>query len=213
MSPNRIVSLFTMYQRIGVPLCLVTAETLRHWIHPDYPLHRAFQYLSDVHKSDYLRAYFMYLYGGGYSDIKASRTSWAPIFELFEKSSSQAIGYKELRPTCVALKESDPTQTVRNAYQELIGMCSYLMRPRSEFTEAYLKGVERALTEKQEQLRIGPPLSAYDSADKLFEKAQSGYPLRWTEIGSEIFHYTSYEHRSALSFEDKLCPMLEQPHR
>lgn len=213
LSPNRIVALFTMYQRIGVPLCLVTADTLKNWVHPDYPLHRAFQYLSDVHKSDYLRAYFMHVYGGGYSDIKATRTAWNAIFDSFDAGSAEAIGYRELRPTCVALNGTAQETAVRNAYQELIGMCSYLMRPQSELTAAYLSGIERILTDKQELLRTGPPLNAYDSADKLFEKNPSAYPLRWTEIGSEVFHYVSYELRERLSFNDSLCPVLTRPHR
>ena len=52
---------------------LITPEKLNKYILNEHPLHPSYYYLSEVHKSDYLRTYFMRFYGGGYSDIKNNR--------------------------------------------------------------------------------------------------------------------------------------------
>jgi hypothetical protein len=56
---------------------------------PEYPLHPAFKYLSYVHKSDYLRSYFMHFYGGGYADIKkySSNNNWKECFNLLNSNT------------------------------------------------------------------------------------------------------------------------------
>ncbi len=43
---------------------LVTKDNLSKYVKN---LHPAYQYLSETHKADYLRTYFMNHYGGGYS--------------------------------------------------------------------------------------------------------------------------------------------------
>lgn len=65
---------------------------------PEAPLHKAFQYLSPVHKSDYLRAYFMHFYGGGYADIKHIHFNWFAYFEKLYNGPQDkyAIGYHEI---------------------------------------------------------------------------------------------------------------------
>ena len=213
MSPNRLVSLFTLFHVTGCSICLITKDTLKNWVHPDHPLISGFDYLSDVHKSDYLRAYFMHFYGGGYSDIKPPRTNWNAAFDIMQGENSYAIGYRELRPTCVASTGSEDSLKVRDAYLELIGMCAYIMRKRTELTKKYLFRLESVILHYYPNLRAGPPISAYDSADKLFVSEPSAYPLRWTEIGSEVFHPTCYELREHLQFFDLLCPNLTKEYR
>ncbi|MEU5467039.1 hypothetical protein [Kocuria salsicia] len=51
---------------------LVTPENLSDWVLPQHPLHRAYENLSLVCRSNYLRASLTHHHGGGYCDLKAS---------------------------------------------------------------------------------------------------------------------------------------------
>ena len=70
MSDNRKKCFESIIQNSKVGVRLVTKHNLQEYNLADSPIHPAFQYLSATHKSDYLRCYFMYHYGGGYTDIK-----------------------------------------------------------------------------------------------------------------------------------------------
>jgi len=61
-----------------VTLCevvLVTPHSLGKYLLDDHPLYPSFFYLSQTHKADYLRTYFMRFHGGGYTDIKQTTGS------------------------------------------------------------------------------------------------------------------------------------------
>ena len=55
---------------------LVTPSNLNDWVLPNRRLHAAYENLSAIHRSDYLRAYFMHHYGDGYAGIKLTSASW-----------------------------------------------------------------------------------------------------------------------------------------
>ena len=65
----------------------VNRENLSSWVVENSPLHPAYNYLSSVHKADYLRCYLMHHHGGGYTDIKVIENSWLLPFEQLEKSN------------------------------------------------------------------------------------------------------------------------------
>jgi hypothetical protein len=70
MSQNRLDGLHNLQTVSECEVILVTPQNLNQYILPDAPLHPGYKYLSETHKADYLRTYFMHFYGGGYSDIK-----------------------------------------------------------------------------------------------------------------------------------------------
>lgn len=51
---------------------------------PEEPIHKAFEFLSLIHKSDYLRCYLLYHYGGGYTDVKHLHTDLKPYFKRLD---------------------------------------------------------------------------------------------------------------------------------
>lgn len=59
MSYNRLKGLELLKKNIGFETILVTQNNLNKYIHLDYPIHPAFEYLSAVHKSDYMRTYLL----------------------------------------------------------------------------------------------------------------------------------------------------------
>ena len=54
----------------GQKVVFVTLKTLPRFVLKDHPLHPSFDKLSAIQKGDYLKGYFMHLYGGAYSDLK-----------------------------------------------------------------------------------------------------------------------------------------------
>lgn len=92
MSEIRSNCFQTMLNTVGVPVKLITPQNLNEYILNDYPLHPAFENLSLVHKSDYLRCYFMHHYGGGYADIKRQDHSWSASFREFNSSAAWVMG-------------------------------------------------------------------------------------------------------------------------
>ena len=58
LTKNRKTNLKTL-KNTGFNVILVTPNNLDNYILNDYPLHRGYQYLSEVIKSDYLLCYFM----------------------------------------------------------------------------------------------------------------------------------------------------------
>ena len=59
-------------------------------------IHEGYEYLSEIQKGDYLKAYFMHNFGGGYSDVKSTPASWEPYFQrMADNEDLLGIGYGE----------------------------------------------------------------------------------------------------------------------
>ena len=123
LTENRKLNLQYNEQHCGVKLHLITENNLQDWIIPSHPLHLCFPYLSNVHKVDYLRCYFMYHYGGAYCDVKRIGGSLIPIFDLLDDNAQLwGVGYKEVGPDSVAAVGGETEQELRKRWQELFGM-------------------------------------------------------------------------------------------
>merc|ERR1719401_293558 len=87
MAGPRLNAWHSMQEKMGVPLQLVQGADLHHYERADAPYHPAVPLLSAIHQADYMRAYFMHHYGGGYADVKWQR-SWAGAFESFRDTDT-----------------------------------------------------------------------------------------------------------------------------
>lgn len=173
--------------------CLITLNNLDTYILQSYPLHEAYKYLSETHKCDYLRTYFMHFYGGGYSDIKQQTGSWCDSFEeLLKKNDFFACGYKEIEGG-VAAKEFE------KHWDQLIGNGAYIFRPNTEFTKKWYDQMIHFLDNKLPLLRENPSSSIRDCHEI------SNYPIEWNEMLGRIFHPICYEYR------DKVIRSLPAP--
>lgn len=172
MTPNRVRCLEFMRQNIGVPIVVVTPKNIAEFIVPEFPFHPAYEYLSLVHKSDYLRTYLLHVHGGGYCDIKEVFNSWIPFFE----ETDWITGYPEIGEWSVGYA---PHQ---HLWSKLIGCGAYIVRPRTEFTEEWLREANALLDTKLEELKKNP-------ADNSFHGYQRPeYPIKWIGLLGEIFH-------------------------
>lgn len=176
-------------------LCLYK-DDIQTYILPDHPLHDAYKYLSETHKGDYLKAYFMNFYGGCYSDIKAQKGSWLKSFYDLQISDKWIIGYKELCKDHIA----GPPE-LKNNYKELIGNGAYICKANTPLTNEWYNEMIKLLDTKLDKLKEFPATFPQDCA----EVSKGKYPIEWNEINGRIFHRISYK------YKDKLLNTLPRP--
>ena len=167
MSENRKKCLKHMIDNTECNVVLITKDNLHEYILKDHPLHKGYPYLSAIHKSDYLRTYFMHFHGGGYSDIKMVTGSWKPAFDdIIQNNNIYINGYPELES--FNLKDH-------------IGNCSYICRPNTEFTQEWYSKLIKKMDEK---INAFQKYDFYPSPNQEFNEH---YPIHWEEILGDIF--------------------------
>jgi hypothetical protein len=187
MSSNRRECLKQLVEKSECSVTLVTPENLSKYILPNEPLHPAFNYLSETHKADYLRTYFMHFYGGAYSDIKRTTGSWRQAIDLLRNDENiWAVGYKEIRGGVAY-------QPYEDKWNDLIGNCAYIFKPRTPLTYAWHEEMISLLDSKLNDLIKYPAKNPQDSKEKY--KDGIGYPLEWNEMLGRIFHKWVYKYR------------------
>jgi len=178
MSDNRKRCLENLKNMEKCETILITSDNLQDYILSDNPLHEAYEHLSETHKADYLRTYFMHFYGGGYSDIKSPSDNWENAFENMRNDEKMYInGYRETSAGDIAYYE------VSDRYNELIGNGAYIVRPNTEFTNRWYNSMIQLMDSKLIELKNNPASSPQDT-----KGSSSGYPLEWNEMLGRIFH-------------------------
>jgi hypothetical protein len=170
---------------------------------PDSPFHAAFDYLSETHKSDYLRCYLMHHYGGGYTDIKMTVIRWDHLFDQLGESSLYGLGYTELGPHGVAPVRGELGHTLRRNYRSLIGCGAFIFKKNTDLTRSWFEALHDLLDNKLENLMRNPARSPRDRLKARNEDGTvSRYPLAWTELMGGIFHPVVYEFRDFIIHEN-----------
>lgn len=196
MTDQRQACLQSIAKNTHCTVLCITADTLQNWILPEHPLHPAYPYLSAVHKADYLRAYFMCHYGGGYTDIKTASGSWKPAFDLLEQDPNLwIVGYPEADKGCIAYIDDKALYAkMQEVYSKMLGNGSYICRKNTPLCVEWLAQVHSTLD------RVSDRLSRYPAPHpRVHSEQDPRYALKWTEICGHIFHpliYTYLEHTS-----------------
>ena len=183
MSAARKESLENLKQVSECEVVLITPSNISNYIKQEHPLHEAFQYLSETHKADYLRTYFMNFYGGGYSDIKKTTGSWKKSFDELNASDKWICGYPEIEGGV----GYDP---LKNSWKELIGNGAYICKANTPLTNEWYAEMCELLDMKLEQLKLHPASFPQDSSEK-----GTGYPIGWVEMLGKIFHRVIYKYK------------------
>ena len=182
MSSHRRDRLNQLIHTTECKVILVTKQNLHEYILPDTPLHPAYDYLSETHKADYLRTYFMHFHGGGYCDIKDTMGSWRKAFEELRQSTHWICGYPEIQGGVAYPPNCDK-------WQDLIGNCAYICKPKSPLTTEWYNEMIALLDAKLPNLKLHPSRHPTDCAE------QSSYPIEWNEMLGRIFHKVSYKYK------------------
>lgn len=201
MNENRIRSFELMKTNLGVPVCLVTKENIHEFILPDYPLHPAFQFLSDVHKSDYLRIYLLHHYGGAWHDIKPTRVNYSRVWDEFANPDVYFVGRAEIKggPAKVFDRAG---KWMPDCWADLVACGWWVGRPGTALTLEMFQNINLFLDQNFEALKKYPAQTPFDKKKKsflsrlpFFHIEEKGYPLEWTVFGN-IFHPLNYKYRS-----------------
>jgi FkbM family methyltransferase len=182
MSDNRKKCLENLKSKCECNVILVTNENLKDYILDIEPLHPSYYYLSETHRADYLRTYFMNFYGGGYSDIKETTGSWKNCYENLYNSDKWICGYKEI-PGGVAYPP------LSDKWDDLIGNVSYICKKNTTLTNKWYKELINLLDLKLEKLIQNPAQNPQDCNEN-----NKNYPIEWNEILGRIFHKVIYEY-------------------
>lgn len=199
MNENRINGLESIKNNCKVNFILITNENLSNYIIDNYPLHPGYEYLSDVHKADYLRTYFMHHYGGGYTDIKPCSWDWNPYFDQLESSDAFGIGAPE--------DEGELSVTVKQRvwlgqhWDKLMTNDLYIFKPNTEFTTKWYNNLLSIMDIKFNNLQKFPAKTSREAADTVVTR----YPIEWGEILLEIFHPLCY------NYTDRLIKTMPYP--
>jgi len=214
MSPHRLQcyrQIKQIFTKENIDHILITHENLATFIHL-HPLHPAFPYLSDTHKSDYLRCYFMHFLGGGYTDIKTPGEGWRIAFDRITYQSHIYIsGFRESEEGHIApVKDPDMRNLLTTNYRDLVGTCNFICKPQTPFTSQWFDQLTQILDQKLPLLTQYPGRhpreGAHDGADPHYP-----YPIEWTEILGNIFHPLIYEYKEHI---DYACPRFaDNPYR
>ncbi|MBO4145801.1 hypothetical protein QWJ06_11405 [Kocuria rhizophila] len=180
LTPRRRANLDVMRDRIGLPVELVTRENLDQWLVPGHPLHPAYENLSLVHRSDYLRAYLMHHHGGGYCDLKAPVTSWEAAFaRMVNDPITWMTGFPELNAASMTRLPGALGQDLACRYSQLVGMSGFILRSHTPLTAEWLREVERRLDYYADQAAEFPGEERGEVV---------GYPISWTRLLGGVLH-------------------------
>lgn len=204
ITPNRLEGINSLEKVSGVEVKLITPKNLPNYIKEEDPIPDAYQYLSLNHRSDYLRSYFMYHYGGGYADIKTYYKSWVPAFEKLDDSDAYMIGYPEVGCWGAAqhgVENVNLKKDLWNHWRYLIGNGAFICRPHTKMAAEWHTAVKNRLLAYSELLRVHP-------AKDIFGK-NIDYPIPWGGMQGEIFHPFCLKYHDRLLKDKALMPSFE----
>lgn len=189
---RRYHALQSLISNIGVPVIMITQENYKNFEKRDYPYHPAFNYLSGVHKSDYIRTYLLYHYGGGYHDIKFREESWKDEWEKFKDANISIIGRREKSQDVIV-----GDINIKQNYDNFITMGWIICRPYINYTEKMLETIENILTKNFEKLKQFPaPEPRYIKPDD----DENAYPLKYNELLTPHMYHLQTENKDHIEY-------------
>ena len=190
MSPDRVRSLRNLQSLSKCEVVLVTTKDLHRFEKKEYPIHESYEHLTFTHRADYLRCYFMHIYGGGYSDVKAPTNSWESAFEdLNATSFSYVNGYRELNPDCIADAAGyEFSNAMKMNYDRVVGCSAFICKPQTPFTKDWFEMMHKKMDFFSPYLKANPGVYPQEQPGMLIDGKISRYPLRWAEILGTIWH-------------------------
>ena len=200
MSPDRQQCLDTIKTTAQVKVHLIGPPNIDNWV--TAPVHPAYKYLSYTHKADYFRAYLMHYHGSGYCDIKSMFFDWNQYFDFInENPQYDVVAYRERQPEHIA---SDNPE-IKARYNEIGGVCHFIMRPQSDITRDWLSKIHAILDDRASELKKHPgdyhPRAIKGGVQGLKNTEFDGseYPLEWNEICGRILHPLLFSYREKVS--------------
>lgn len=203
LTPRRKNNLEILRSKCGVNLQFLQDKEIYNFELIGHKFHEGYSYLSATAKSDYLRSYFMNFYGGAYCDIKRAEWDWNNYFDSLERSNDWIMGYNLSCDIDVAVfSKDDNFKNMKQDWKKLIGAGAMICKKDTPLTNYWFNLMTEILDKKLDLLKKYP---AQHVRDRQGWVTNSGYPLRWSEIGPETFMKSCY------MFVDKINYSLPSP--
>lgn len=202
ITPNRAAALAELRAASSrIELVLVTPDNLDTWVVPGSPLHPAYEHLSLVHRSDYLRCYLMHHHGGGYADIKRDYGDLAPCFDLLETHPRRwLLGYPEVSARDVSDEPGSIYRSLQLHHRRLPANGAFIARPRTPLTTEWFTEVTRRMDDLADRLACAPGNVLGDN---------EGYPVPWGALQGATFQPLCYKYADRILVDERLRPSLE----
>lgn len=185
---------------------LVTPNNLSDYVVKHAPLHPAYEYLSFVHRSDYLRSYFMHFHGGAYVDLKPLS---GPISHLITQVNSSenvwACGPSELSKFNSSPSTGRLGRDQRKYYRQCIAQYMFAFKPGSSWTYDWYAEVQRRMSYFQDLLVTNPAQDAYGRL--------GGYPVPWNSLHGIIFTPLALKYIKYSSISNSTSLLLNREYR
>lgn len=199
LTPNRLKCLDSIKHNIGIDVKLITNNNLDKYIIKGHSIHPAYKYLSETCKGDYLKAYFMHFYGGGYTDIKHTDSNWNLWFDNLNNSNKWINGYKH-GAGCTLGKNNQRTLSIsRIGCLFQIGTTLHICKPNTPITSEWFLRLHQILDNKLDLLIKNP---SKDTRDELGKKLSDGsiskYPITWGELNADILGDILWKYRDKI---------------
>lgn len=204
ITPNRMKGIESMKKVCGVEVKLITPKNLPEYIKEEDPLPEAYQYLSLNHKSDYLRSYFMYHYGGGYADIKPHTHSWVDAFDKLDQSDAYVASYPEvgfMGAGYHSIEHAKLRHDVFVYWRYLVGNCAFICRPHTRFTAEWHTAVKNHILAYSSRVKEHPAQDVFGT--------NKDYPIPWASVQGGIFHPFCLKFHDRLVTDKKMTPTFE----
>lgn len=202
MSKNRKLAYESLKKNIGVEVILITKKNLYRYIKSDYPLHEAYQYLSETCKSDYLRCYLMHFYGGCYHDIKNVNTNFNKFFNNLNNSNKWVNAPKSIIGSIYGDNENRTMSLSPYGSEKNICTSTYIFKPETPITHEWFLLLHQILDKKLTDLEQNPSKDIRDFfGKKLKDNTISKFPIHWNELNGGILGDIIWKYRDKVLYE------------
>lgn len=160
-----------------VDVCLITASGVAGLQVDSRPLHPAYENLSDVHKSDYLRAYAMRFHGGAYLDVKPFHGRVSTWLDLLDAEPSLwGAGCPEFTIQLPRGGRLEADQRLHGA--RVISQAALACKPGTPFVVDWFDELERRLDYFSSLLERFPAVDPFG--------VEGNYPVPWFSLLSTV---------------------------
>lgn len=196
LSGNRLRNLERLRYGIGLPVEVVTPRSLDGWLVPGSPLHPAYEHLSLIHRSDYLRGYLMHHHGGAYVDIKAPLDSWDGPFTMMERDPGAWVtSYSAHHANWIGKLRGRVGRDILVHYRLMFGKSGFMMRSRTPLTAEWMTEMDRRLDTVHEKL-VEHPGGIYGDDGR--------YPLSWTDLLGRVLDPLTLKYGAHVRLDDRM---------
>lgn len=206
LTQNRYDGLISIKNMKNVNMINVNPDNIDMFIKDGHPLHKSYNYLSKIHKSDYLRCYLMHHWGGGYSDIKKhyNNVSWDKHFDKIKRNNNMWMIGAPLDGIAYPEENDDKlNKLLEQNTKNMAGISYFIYKPYTKLTYDWYNKLHEMLDEFYPQLCKNPAIYSRESFDRPpskwcndemdenikkrpCPKEPTKYPISWNRILGQI---------------------------